>query len=172
VEAGVPAAAIEAIRIVNWTLLIGSTVVAAVISGLVSLASAMMTLKTASRRAGVDEKIAQARREVDQQIAQARGAVDRELAAIKAQYDKELAEQKARLDNRAVYAAERVVHELLMHPQWKQRTFEAIQRRLDGFEGMELKRILVQAGAVRFTRTGKEYWGLIERNRDALEAGG
>jgi hypothetical protein len=108
------------------------------------------------------------RGEIERDLAARRGAVDERLAALRSEFDKELAEQKARLDNRAMYAAERVAHELLMHPAWAQRSFGAIQHRLGGFEEDELRRILVQAGAVRFTSGGNEYWGLIERNRDAL----
>ena len=49
-----------------------------------------------------------------------------------------------------------------MHPAWAQRSFGAIRHRLGGFEENELRRILVQAGAVRFAAAGNEYWGLIE----------
>jgi hypothetical protein len=138
----------------DWTHLIttfiGSAVVASVISGITTFVSA-------NRRAQADQK-----------LAQMRGEIERDLAALKSQFDNELAVQKAQLDNRAMYAAERVAHELLMHPAWEQRSFEAIHHRLGGFQNDELRRILVQAGAVRFTAGGNEYWGLIERNREAL----
>jgi hypothetical protein len=138
--------------------------VAAAISGIALWISA-------NHRTRVDRKLVSMRGEIDRDLAQRRGAVDEGLATLKSQFERELAEQKAQLDNRAIYAAERVAHELLMHPAWTQRTFKAIQHRLGGFEDNELKRILVQAGAVRFTHAENEYWGLIERNREALARG-
>lgn len=146
----------------DLSLFIGPTVVSAIIAAVVAFI-------TADRRARVDEKLAQLKGEIDRDLARRRATVDETLTAMKAQFDRELAEQKVRLDNRAIFAAERVAHELLMHDRWTLRSFSAIQGRLGGFEEDKLRQILVQAGAVRFQGSGsEELWGLIERNRDRL----
>lgn len=65
-----------------------------------------------------------------------------------------------RLHNRA----EAVAHELLSHPHWKWRSFTILRHHLGGFTDDELRKILVQAGAVRFeTAKGLEIWGLYKR---------
>lgn len=102
-------------------------------------------------------------------VADRRGKLDERLAELKASFDRELAQQKARLDDPAAYAAERVAYELLMHPAWEMRSFRSIRAKLGGFDDEKLRQILVQAGAVRFERSGgSELWGLLERNRKAL----
>ncbi len=72
---------------------------------------------------------------------------------------------------RTEFMAERVVRTLLEHPDWTQRSFEAIKKKLgDGFDDKEIKRLLVRAGAVRFEgQNGTELWGLIKRNKNALK---
>jgi hypothetical protein len=145
------------------SLFIGQTVISAIIAGVVAFI-------TAGRRARVDEKLAKLKVELDRELAGRRATVEERLATMKAQFDRELAEQKVRLDNRAIFAAERVAHELLMHEPWTLRSFSAIQSKLGGFEEDKLRQILVQAGAVRFKGNGgEELWGLIERNRDKLD---
>jgi hypothetical protein len=70
---------------------------------------------------------------------------------------------------RTEFMAERLAKQLLNAENWTQRSFEAIQRRLGGFEPDELRKILVRAGAVKFEgKDGEELWGLLDRNRDAL----
>ena len=70
---------------------------------------------------------------------------------------------------RTEFVAEQVAKELLQSDEWKKRTFEAIERRLGGFEKDELRKILVRTGAVRFEgQEGKELWGLLTRNKDEL----
>lgn len=64
--------------------------------------------------------------------------------------------------------AESAIVRLLKHPRWAKRSFKQISARLGGFEDNELRRLLVRAGAVRFSKDGVEYWGLVERNRDLL----
>jgi hypothetical protein len=113
------------------TSLIGPAVVAAVISGIISIF-------VASRRANVDQKLAEMRGAIERDLGTRRAVVDERLATLRSQFEKELAEQRAQLDHRAMYAAERVAHELLMHPAWEQRSFEAIQHRLGGFAEDEL----------------------------------
>jgi hypothetical protein len=79
-----------------------------------------------------------------------------------------LAERKLRRDFRLEFAAEHVARELMSDARWDQRSFDAIQSRLGGFADDDLRRILVRAGAIRFTVSGKEHWGLLERNREHL----
>lgn len=125
-----------------------SAVIAAAVSLVTAALTAMVTVWLSGRRAKVDEK----------------------LATLKLQFDSELVKQKAQLDNRATFAAERVAHELLMHPEWKMRTFDRIKVKLGGFEDDKLRQILVQAGAVRFIGENEvEYWGLLDRNREKLQ---
>ena len=82
-----------------------------------------------------------------------------------------VAERKLRRDFRLEFAAEHVAHQLMMDDQWSLRSFAVIKQHLGGFEDDDLRRILVRAGAIRFTsRSGKELWGLLERNRHLLGA--
>ncbi len=68
------------------------------------------------------------------------------------------------------YQAERIVRELLEHKKWKLRTFKAIKYHLGGFEDNELRRILVQVGAIRFNDAqGIEIWGLLSRNKELID---
>jgi hypothetical protein len=79
-----------------------------------------------------------------------------------------LAERKMRRDFRLDFAAERVAHELML-TKWRLRSFALIKSHLSGFEDNELRRILVKAGAIRFTsKSGFELWGLLDRNRYLL----
>ena len=70
---------------------------------------------------------------------------------------------------RTEFMAEAVAKQLLNVEKWKQRSFDAIQRRLGGFQPDELRKILVRAGAVKFEgKAGEELWGLLERNKDSV----
>ena len=62
-----------------------------------------------------------------------------------------------------------VARKLLQDPAYSQRTFKTISHHLGGFEEDELRKLLVQAGTIRFTDgVGKEIWGLIERSETLL----
>jgi hypothetical protein len=66
-------------------------------------------------------------------------------------------------------SAERVVHLLLQHTNWRLRTFRVIRHHIAGFPDDELRRLLVRAGALRFmSQSGLELWGLLSRNKDRL----
>lgn len=149
--------------------------VAAVVAGCVSLitalVTALITVRLSHRREKLDERLAALKADLDRELAGRRGSLDERLTALKAQFEGELAVQRARLDNRDSYAAEQVAHALLMHPQWRLRSFSVIKSKLGGFEEERLRRILVQAGAVRFIRGADnvEYWGLLDRNQEVLE---
>jgi hypothetical protein len=117
-----------------------------------------VTLRVAERRAVVDEKLTLLKGEIDDDLQRARSMIERELA-----------DQKARLDNKAVFAAERVAHELMMDKEWCWRSFKIIKHHLGGFEDDELRKILVRAGAIRVTSSsGEEMWGLLDRNREGI----
>lgn len=80
-----------------------------------------------------------------------------------------LSERKLQREHRLDFAAEGVAHALLMDRRWRLRSFTVIQHHLGGFTEDGLRQILVRAGAIRFkSKTGKELWGLLERNRDRL----
>jgi hypothetical protein len=119
----------------------------------------------------ISKQLAQQNGAVEANLAAQRDAFNEKLEQQKGELEKQLAEQKAILDNRASYAAEAIARKLLMHPQWKMRSFNQIQGKLGGFEEDLLRRILVQAGAVRFRdQGGKELWGLVDRNEEALSS--
>ena len=81
-----------------------------------------------------------------------------------------LQERRLRMELRTEFMAEQAARLLLESKKWKKRSFEAIKKRLDGFDDQELRRILIRSGAVRFEGSdGKELWGLISRNRKGLE---
>lgn len=78
-------------------------------------------------------------------------------------------ERKLKAEMRTEFMAEEVAKSLLENERWKKRSFDEIKKRLGGFDGDELRKILVRAGAVRFEATeGKELWGLISRNKEEL----
>lgn len=76
-------------------------------------------------------------------------------------------------ERRPAMAAEQTIEGLLSTEEWKQRSFDAIKHRVGkGFKDDELQRMLLSAGAVRFTNAeGDERWGLVSRNQEALKRG-
>ena len=59
-------------------------------------------------------------------------------------------------------------HEVLIRMR-ESEDLEEIEKRLGGFQNDELRKILVRAGAARFSSgDDTELWGLISRNRDDL----
>jgi len=78
-------------------------------------------------------------------------------------------ERRLRHELKTEFMAEQVVKELLSDEKWNMRSFEAIKKRLGGFEDNELRKILVRSGAVRFEKEdGTELWGLISKNKEEL----
>jgi hypothetical protein len=74
-------------------------------------------------------------------------------------------ERKLRRDYRLEFMAENAARELLECEKWEKRSFVAIKSRLGGFDDDELRKVLVRAGAVRFTGANREeLWGLLKRN--------
>jgi hypothetical protein len=74
------------------------------------------------------------------------------------------AERHLRREYGLQFAAERLVIKFLEHQEWPFRSFEIIQAYFGGFDKTELRRILVQAGAMRFeSKSGLEMWALMTR---------
>lgn len=143
------------------TSLIGSTVVASLISGITSAV-------VARRRAAVDRDLSRRRGEIERDLAARRAGVDERLKRLEG----ELAEQKVRLDNKTIFAAEEAVVRFLEfeYSGSDGRSFHFIRHRLRGFEDNELRRLLVRAGAVQFTDdAGRERWALWNRNLHLVE---
>ena len=77
-----------------------------------------------------------------------------------------LQERKLRWELRTQFMAEQAAQTLLQHEKWEKRSFQAIKKRLGGFDDDELRKILVRAGAVRFRGDGDlELWRLVSRNK-------
>jgi hypothetical protein len=80
-----------------------------------------------------------------------------------------LQKERLRQELKTEFMAEQAMLELLQHPSWTLRSFEAISRRFGGFDGDELRRLLVRSGALRFEKQdGTEMWGLRTRNTRLL----
>ena len=66
------------------------------------------------------------------------------------------------------HMAEKTALHYLNHKGYTDRSFEMLSQRLGGFEGNELRKILVRAGAVRYIRAdGSEWWRLLSRHAEA-----
>lgn len=68
------------------------------------------------------------------------------------------------------HMAEKTALHYLNHKGYTDRSFQMLSARLGGFEENELRKILVRAGAVRYTRAdGSEWWRLLSRVPEAGE---
>jgi hypothetical protein len=84
------------------------------------------------------------------------------------QFDNQL--KLAREQHRTEFMAEETARDLLSHKGFTDRSFEALQRHLGGFEDDELRKILVRAGAMRVYRDdGSEWWRLVSRMEEFIE---
>jgi hypothetical protein len=84
------------------------------------------------------------------------------------QFDNQL--KLAREQHRTEFMAEETARALLSHKGFTDRSFEALQRHLGGFEDDELRKILVRAGAMRVYRDdGSEWWRLVSRMEEFIE---
>lgn len=88
------------------------------------------------------------------------------LATVSALF---LAKQRMEREFRLQFQSETIIRKLLKHPQWALRSFDTIKHHIGGFEDEELRRTLVQSGALRFYVQEKEMWGLFERTQHALD---
>ncbi|HVZ43357.1 MAG TPA: hypothetical protein VHA82_06060 [Ramlibacter sp.] len=75
-----------------------------------------------------------------------------------------------RAQHKTEFVAEETARMLLSHRSFTDRSFEALQRALGGFEADELRKILVRAGATRVYREdGSEWWRLVARMDEFIE---
>ena len=82
-----------------------------------------------------------------------------------------LARKRMEREFKLQFQTETVIHQLLSHPRWRLRTFKTLKHHLGGFEDDELRKMLLQSGAIRFEDSeGIEVWGLLEKNHDLLDA--
>jgi hypothetical protein len=66
------------------------------------------------------------------------------------------------------FMAEQTALHFLNHKGYTDRSFDLLSKRLGGFEGNELRKILVRAGAVRYIRVdGSKWWRLLSRSQEA-----
>lgn len=77
-----------------------------------------------------------------------------------------IAQQRLGAENRLADASHKAIERLLRQKEWELRSFDALKKHLPGFEDNELRKLLVAAGAISFAedRTGRELWGLMDRN--------
>lgn len=68
-------------------------------------------------------------------------------------------------------SAAALLHQMLSNRKWRHLSFDTLSHHIGGYEGDDLRRLLVEAGAIRFvSRTGEELWGLLERNQRRVGA--
>ena len=96
-----------------------------------------------------------------------------EKEKLQAQYDQEKEKLQAQyFQIKAQFgeelSAERAALNLLECTPWKRRTFKALKYHLGGYDDDELRKLLIRAGALRFT-DDQETWGLLTRNQSELE---
>ena len=86
----------------------------------------------------------------------------------------QIAREKLETENRLQIAATATVKALLLEPGWELRSFDTIRKRILGFKADEVRKLIVACGAVAFEEleSGKELWGLPERNAARLKPPG
>lgn len=73
--------------------------------------------------------------------------------------------QRLKTEFKTQDSAEKLIRSLLEQPNWSKRSFDSIASKVGGFDGDDLRQLLVRAGAVRFySQDGKELWGLLSKN--------
>jgi hypothetical protein len=149
-------------------------VVAALVAGGVSLAVSGITAVATSRlqRERLQEEAERARRdrEASFDAQEARLRAEAEIARRDNEATMLAQEARLRTELRTEFMAEEAIHSLLRHKNYELRTFEAISRRLPGFEPDDLRRLLVRAGALAFYGDAEEeMWGLRDRNQHRLD---
>ena len=70
--------------------------------------------------------------------------------AVRRSHEWDLQAQKLRTDLRTEFMAEEAVKQLLQTEGWKLCSFGEIRKRVGGFNGDELRKLLVRSGAIRF----------------------
>lgn len=90
------------------------------------------------------------------------------VAFISAWVAVSLQKDRLRTELKLEFAAEAAIRELLSDKRWKLRSFDAIQKRLQGFDEDELRKLLIRSGALSFESEDGELWGLREHNLERL----
>ena len=81
-----------------------------------------------------------------------------------------LSERKKRREYKLQFQTQAVARTLLKNRRWRLRTFKTLKHHMAGFEDDELRKLLIQAGAIRFEdEAGVEVWGLVKRNQDRID---
>jgi hypothetical protein len=97
-------------------------------------------------------------------------AVSLVVGALSASVAVWLQRDRLRTELKLEFATEAAIQELLSDERYseRKRTLKAIEARLKGLEGDDLRRALIRAGAVSFRRRkdGAELWGLRALNQD------
>jgi hypothetical protein len=85
-----------------------------------------------------------------------------------------IAREKLQAENRIPDAVRDTIRALLSEPDWELRSFDAIKQHVRGLPDEDLRQQLLACGAIAFEgkETGKELWGLRDRNRVRLTPGG
>lgn len=74
-----------------------------------------------------------------------------------------------REQHKTEFMAEEAAKHYLSHANYTDRSFTELERRLGGYSGDDLRRLLVRAGAIRLRRKdGSEWWRLLSRNDEAI----
>jgi len=133
-------------------------VIAALISGVIAVVVAFLTIRADTRR-----QTGELRQQLEAESK--RREHEFEVEGERRRHALELQEERLRVELRTEYMAEAAIAQML----WKAeplRSFARIKERIGGFDDDELRRLLVRAGALRFTSNdGKpELWGLRDRN--------
>jgi hypothetical protein len=140
-----------------------SQLTAALIAGGVSIIVALLTAFLSAR-----SQERRVRVELDGQ----RERVSDELRNQRERLHAELESQRERLraELRTEFMAEEALRSLLEHPKWKYRSFDAIRKKVRGFDDDELRRLLIRSGALCFELRAhrREMWGLRSRNEDKV----
>jgi hypothetical protein len=136
-----------------------AAVIAGGVSIVVALLSAFLSERSQERRL---------RAELDGQ----KERVSEELHDQRERLHAELESQRERLraELRTEFMAEEALRSLLEHPTWKYRSFDAIRKKVRGFDDDELRRLLIRSGALCFELRAdkREMWGLRSRNEDKV----
>jgi hypothetical protein len=153
----------------QWQLLIGPTVTAAIVSGLVSLITLRVNQATAremqAQKLAFDQVLARERASTDASLVTLRAEMDKQIAQMKADNDLDLMKQRVMLENPTRAGAQNSLRILFDNPRYPQRSrlFSSIKKTIRGFDDDELRKILVGMGAtaVRMSE-GQEGWHLDE----------
>ena len=91
------------------------------------------------------------------------------IAFVTAVFATKREQKKLREELKLEYSTETVIRQLLNEQGWSLRSFGTIKHHIRGFSDDKLREYLVRSGAIAFENSkGKEFWGLLELNKDKL----